>query len=270
MSFPLENNPRIAAVLENIFSSGRMPHAFLIEGEDEAVTLSLAKYIAQAAVCSAEKRPCGVCRECRTAAGGNHPDISFTAPEAGKKAISVAAVRKVRTDAYIKPHSANSRVFIIEGAQRMNPQAQNALLKVLEEPPAGVVFLLTCPSRTQLLDTVLSRCTLLSVNSEKASRGQSKASAAAAELTERLFTASELELLQILYPFERDRVAADELFACLERSVAERMRAELKNPSRLKRLSGFFEDIKEYRRALELNVNLSLLFSAMVCRLKNT
>lgn len=267
MSFPIKDNSSLKATVEGILNSGRMSHAFLIECVNDGDGMKLARYIAQAAVCTGEKKPCGICRGCKAALDGNHPDISVIQPENGKKTISVAAVRQIRADAYIKPHSADSRVFIIDGAHRMNVQSQNALLKVLEEPPAGVAFILTAPSRTGLLETVRSRCTLIAVNSADEAEN-SKAAEAAKKFAELLFDGSELELLTLLYPFEKDRVGADEFFNCLERELTAASRRELGSRAHMKIIHQLFGDIKEYKAELALNANLSLLFSALVCRVK--
>ncbi len=266
MIFPLENNAQLEKTLENIVKSGRVPHAFLIESEDNAQALELAWYIAALCVCTGQGRPCGQCRECRLTAGKNHPDIALVEPESGKKMITVAAVRELRGNAYVKPHSAESKVFIISGAERMNAQAQNALLKVLEEPPTGVHFVLTAGSRAKLLPTVNSRCVLLSVN-QSATENDSKAAAAAKEFVQKMFACTEAELLRLLYPFEKNRVSADEFFDCLEREITAEAKKSVGNTSRLRRLNALFSDIAEYKKQLTLNVNLSLLFSAMVCRL---
>lgn len=91
------------------------------------------------------------------AGAGSHPDIYIAAPEDGKKNITVAQIRSLRNEAYVKPHIANGRAFIIDMADTMNEQSQNALLKVLEEPPGNTLFLLIAQSKAALLDTVISR-----------------------------------------------------------------------------------------------------------------
>jgi DNA polymerase III delta prime subunit len=112
-----------------------------------------------------------VCAACIKAAGGNHPDIVEIEGVGASHLIAVDAVRALREQAYVLPNEAARRVFIIVGAQDMNEAAQNALLKVLEEPPAQAAFVLTCENRSQLLPTVQSRCvchTLSGVSPEEA------------------------------------------------------------------------------------------------------
>ena len=121
--------------------------------------------LAAAAVCSGTgKRPCGLCRDCRKVRQGIHPDvitIGLPLDDKGrpKKEILVDQIRTMVSDAYILPNEAERKVYILENADCMNIAAQNAALKLLEEPPAGVVILLCAVNPRQLLPTVRSRCT---------------------------------------------------------------------------------------------------------------
>ena len=148
--------------------SSRMPHACLISAPDMAQALGEAKRLAAAAVCEgAGKKPCGLCRHCRKAAGNIHPDISIVSRPVDdkgkqKKQISVEQIRALSADACLLPNEAARKVYIIEDAETMNPSAQNAALKLLEEPPLDAIFLLCTVNPMQLLATVRSRCTGIS------------------------------------------------------------------------------------------------------------
>lgn len=130
---------------------------------DEA--MATAMDIAAAAVCTGpEPRPCRQCSHCRKVAGGIHPDvitIGRLEDDKGrlKREISVDQIRSLSADAYIMPNEARRKVYIIREAETMNISAQNAALKLLEEPPLGAVFLLCTTNASQLLPTVRSRCT---------------------------------------------------------------------------------------------------------------
>ena len=101
---------------------------------------------------------------CKNAANHNHPDIIKIAPLEGKKNIAVSQVRELKSDAYIKPHMSQKKVFIIDYADTLNEQSQNALLKVLEEPPENVIFILIAETKASFLETIISRCVVLTLS----------------------------------------------------------------------------------------------------------
>ena len=151
---------RISAFAE----SGRFPHALLIEGAKGSGRRTLARLIARCAVCTGDgERPCGVCPGCRKALAGAHPDVSEYGGDGTARSFHLETVLALRDDAYLLPNEAPRRVFILAEAQAMTERAQNALLKILEEPPSHVLFLLTCENRAQLLPTILSRTVSLAL-----------------------------------------------------------------------------------------------------------
>ncbi|MGI6264803.1 MAG: hypothetical protein ACOYJY_04970 [Acutalibacteraceae bacterium] len=157
-------NAAAVALVGHYVDSGRMPHALLIEGPKGSGRRTLARLIARAAVCTgAGEKPCGECPNCRKALAGVHPDISWTEGEGKSHTVSVKTVRALREDVFIRPNEAPRRVIGLIEAQDMNEAGQNALLKVLEEPPAHALFLLTCENRSQLLETVRSRAVSVSL-----------------------------------------------------------------------------------------------------------
>ncbi len=159
-------NEDVKALLSSYTARGQFPHALLIEGAAGSGRRTLARTLAAAAVCMSEgeERPCGVCPACRKAFGGGHPDIEELGGDGAARSFHIATVRDLRDRAYVLPNEAPRRVMILCGADGMTPQAQNALLKILEEPPPRLLFMLTCENRSLLLPTVQSRTVCVSLH----------------------------------------------------------------------------------------------------------
>ena len=155
---PFVGNTAAKTLLSAQIDNGSFPHAILIEGAVGSGRRTLARLLAAAALCTdSGHRPCGTCAACRKAFSGNHPDITELGGEGEARSFHIDVVRTLQEDAYILPNESAKRVFILANVQNMTEQAQNALLKILEEPPAHVLFVLTCEQRSALLETVLSR-----------------------------------------------------------------------------------------------------------------
>ena len=156
-------NEKVIDRLSKLLESGRFPHALIIEGEEGIGKKTLARDLACALVCRGEDKPCGECSQCKKAMSGIHPDISEYIPSGTANSFHVDTVRNIINDAYVQPNEADYEVYILANAHCMNPNAQNALLKILEEPPKYVVFILTTESKSALLSTVLSRSVCVSL-----------------------------------------------------------------------------------------------------------
>ncbi len=156
-------NEKVIDRLSKLLESGRFPHALIIEGEEGIGKKTLARDLACALVCRGEDKPCGECSQCKKAMSGVHPDISEYIPSGTANSFHVDTVRNIINDAYVQPNEADYKVYILANAHCMNPNAQNALLKILEEPPKYVVFILTTESKSALLSTVLSRSVCVSL-----------------------------------------------------------------------------------------------------------
>lgn len=263
MIFPLENNDNIKSTVLNFVSNRRIPHAILIESENADDKAALADFLANVAVCDGQNAPCNNCINCHQAQVHTHPDITYVYAADGKKNITVGQVRTIRADAFVKPHSANSRVFIIEDAHRLNEQAQNALLKILEEPPQSVVFILTVSSKTFLLDTIISRCVLLSLCSQSTNQNETKKMAD--EFLNLLISGNEYQMLKLLTPLEKNRNTAEEFFNALACECSKRLREGCSNA---RVFDSIFDDTKYYSDLLKTNINMSILLSLAVSKSK--
>ncbi|MGZ3639583.1 MAG: DNA polymerase III subunit delta', partial [Ktedonobacterales bacterium] len=155
-------------LLTRAVASGQVSHAYLFAGPDAIGKTTLALAFAQLLECEQPDlpggEPCGVCASCRKVQHGNHPDVTLVEPEEGKRLLGVDAVREaVVRLANLAPSTGRWRVFILPNVDRMTANTVNALLKTLEEPPPGVVLLLTSAEPENLLPTLLSRCQLVTL-----------------------------------------------------------------------------------------------------------
>lgn len=150
---------RVLDIVTHAHQMGNYAHATILEGGSAASRLRCALYIACSHVCEQLKagKPCLACRQCRKVLENEHTDIKRIVPEEAGKDIKVDAVRSLRKDAYVLPTECEYHIYIFPEAHSMNSSAQNALLKLLEEPPQNTVFLLLTPSKELLLPTVVSR-----------------------------------------------------------------------------------------------------------------
>lgn len=195
-----------------------LSHAYIVTGGSARSRAAYAKRLAQAYVCTAADPPCGCCRNCRKAAEGVHPDVTAISPAGGKKDILVDQARALRSDVYIKPNEAARKVYLIDGAEAMNPAAQNALLKVLEDGPAYAAFLLVTGQAGGLLQTVRSRCETVALPPEEELSVSPEAAKAGTELLSLLAGRNEMTLAQFCIGLEKwDR---EVLSALLEEEIS--------------------------------------------------
>ena len=153
-------NERLKENLTGSLRRGHISHFYLISGPEGSGKHTLAKLLAAAILCGKDDAPCGRCASCRKVLDGNHPDfITVTDPE--HKNIAVKLVREIRDDMFIRPNEAEHKIYLF--AQDLGTEGQNALLKVLEEPPKYGVFMLLTDNPEKILPTVRSRCTELNL-----------------------------------------------------------------------------------------------------------
>ncbi len=167
----LLGNERLMSGLRTAIAEDKLSHCYLLAGPPGSGKRTLARWLAAAMECTAPgNRPCGVCGPCRKVLSGSHPDV-ITVDDPAKKTVTVDQVRKARADVYIKPNEGRRKLYIFPRAMDMNPAAQNALLKVIEEPPEYGAFLLLSDSAERLLPTIRSRAVLLRLSPLTAAQG---------------------------------------------------------------------------------------------------
>lgn len=303
MIFPLKGNERIKESLGSIIESGRFPHAIIIEGDIGTGKRTLARFIAKTAVCE-KSSSCGNCRSCRLADAGTHPDIETVSLYDGKKSIVNEQVEALRTTAHHSAHTADRRVFIIEDADTMNARSQNSLLKVLEDPPSDVIFILIATANEKLLETVVSRCVVFSLyppsfedalkvltgefsvdddaakkaltlsknNIGKALVSLKKKNTnagidAAHNYFDLLEKGSVLDALLVTAKLEKNRAETTKFTMALKEFIVKKTIESNGLPETSKELTRMFDVVCEMEPLLETNINLGLFFTALTSKL---
>ena len=159
MSFDsLLGNDRLKQNLAESLAKKHISHFYLISGPAGSGKHTLAKLLASAILCQGSRKPCGTCDPCRKIRSGNHPDF-ITVEDPEHKNVAVKIVRQFREDVFIRPNESDYKIYLFP--QELGIEGQNALLKILEEPPGYGVFILLSDNPEKLLPTVRSRCTEL-------------------------------------------------------------------------------------------------------------
>jgi len=153
----IRGQDKIVALLERSIEAGSIAHAYLLVGPRHVGKGALALNVAQALNCGGPGRPCGECQSCRRIREGKHADVTWLGLDS-KTEIGIDDIRELQRLANLPPYEGGYKVFVIDGAEHLSTEAANSLLKVLEEPPHRVVWLLLGTEERRLLPTIVSRC----------------------------------------------------------------------------------------------------------------
>ncbi len=253
--------------------ANELSHATIIWGGSEAGRDRRADRLAAALVCIGDgERPCGVCVHCKKSLRGIHPDITVVDKPDDKREIIVTQIRAIRDDAVVTPNEADRKVTIIRHADLMNTSAQNALLKVLEEPPATAAFILVTENPAELLPTVRSRCASVQAARDDAAAPSGVSDAAQAFLS--ALSDGALELTRWSFDVEKlDKDAFGAFLRDAEAAVVHQLRdnaAGKPSPLPSSLLVGALDTLALARTYLQSNVSLGhiagMMCSALILR----
>ncbi len=201
-------------VLSSI-KQGSFPHGVLVECQNSNEGEDFARFIANALVCTGDNKPCSACPDCVKAQGRGHPDVFETDGIKGKsKNFTVDAVREIRDDAFVVPNESDKKIYILKNGHNMNEQAQNAILKILEEPPSYVYFIIVTESKSTMLETVLSRVQVYSLLSDDGVITE-KETAAVKNLVGAILNINELALMEQTAVFQKNNQFAKSVLILL-------------------------------------------------------
>jgi len=277
----------VAPMLRAMMDADTLPHALLVEGSTEADRREAAVALARALVCERDSKakdqdetmfggmslfgepeqpagetalPCEACPHCRKTKENIHPDLRIVEGGAGARSFHIDAIRALRQDAGVLPNEAARKVYVLHNAQAMTVEAQNALLKLLEEPPGYVCIIMTASARTKLLPTVLSRVFALSLGEAVAealdAEREEKVQGLARALATALVGENLYARLEATAPLEGDKDLVREVLPATRKQLHAML---LKDSASAERLLGFIEGVRGLEGALERNANLNLL-----------
>ena len=162
MQNPIIGHQQITKQLQHAVASDRIAGAYLFVGPTGVGKETVARYFAQLIFCQRDTQPptvCGACLACRKVDSGNHPDLQFIRPDGSL--LKIGQIRELQKQIIYEPLEASRKVYILTDVERMNEEAENCLLKTLEEPPASSVLILLTSNIQALLPTTRSRCQIL-------------------------------------------------------------------------------------------------------------
>ena len=156
-------NEETKKILENNIKTQKISHSYMFVGQSGIGKFMIAKEFAKAILCLGEQKPCDNCEACIKFNGENNPDIQII-DEIEEKSIKTETIKEMVKGVYEKPIASSKKAYIINDSQKMTKEAQNSLLKTLEEPPEYVVIILIAENENLLLNTIKSRCTKVKFN----------------------------------------------------------------------------------------------------------
>ncbi|MFO7815688.1 MAG: DNA polymerase III subunit delta' [Halanaerobiales bacterium] len=160
MSFKnIPGQSKTKRILQDTIKKGRISHAYLFTGNKGLGKSEMAREFAQAIFCDKNlSEGCGQCISCKKFTHGNHPDFQVVKVQEDHKSILIDQIRELQKEISYKPYESDYKIYIIDDAARMTEQAQNSLLKTLEEPPEYAIIILTNEDKNDLISTIVSRC----------------------------------------------------------------------------------------------------------------
>ena len=281
------NNP-IEKSISAALHSKRFPHAAILEGSSVENRMRPAQKIAAALVCSSGGTvPCGVCPNCKKAQANSHADILLYTVEDKPKAFKVDYVRDIRSKAYIVPNEADRKVFILENSHTMGVEGQNAILKILEEPPAYVNFILLCSSKSGFLPTVLSRSVVYNLGQAYSSDSddipREKVIEAASGIAKAVVALNHMEIVKAAAVFEKDQKLLRASLPVIQEIFASALRKkysvndenefgtlpdELAPRLSRRALLSLIDCTDSLMKSIQLNANHNLMVTALCTKLR--
>lgn len=253
------DNFNLSSVDRDIINSFRdknaFPHTILVEGGAAQERNDFAYFLANMILCLSDgQRPCKTCKACIKCNAKSNPDIKEYGEDKNNSTFKVELSREIRQDAFVLPNDSDKKVYILKGAQNMNDSSENALLKILEEPPHFDFFILTCESKNAMLDTVLSRSTVISLGEAKQEFSEETIKTSE-EIVLSLTSSSELKTLEAVAPLQSKKDMFEDTLECIKAILTD----ALKYKQTQINTSAYFDTVETVCGRISLNKIYSLI-----------
>lgn len=242
-------------LLYNLAFSKNISHASIFECSDSHTSLKIAKDIVKILICNdKQNRPCNVCSNCIKINKDSHADVKFIGLSEADNSIKVDDIRFILSDCFIASNEGSCKFYIIKNADYMTIQAQNALIKVLEEPPKNVYFILLCKYSTNLLETIRSRSQIFSIGCEDNSENEEFI--LSKDILESVFDGNEIELLKLFSRIPNNRKF---LKSIIENIIVGLLNSDKIENMNLYKLTVVIHELKNIIGLIDKNINFNLI-----------
>ncbi len=251
--------------LYDLAKTGKLTHALLLESVNENERLNVALNIAKNLTCTTNSNfACDTCENCWKITRKIHPDITLICTQEEKtKSIKIDDIRNIRQDAYIIPNEGHYKIYIISDGDYITVQAQNALIKILEEPPKNVIFIILCSSVLNLLDTVRSRSQHFIIDKESKSNSLQNN-----DLSENIATASMLpdkfKVMELVSKIPHDRVILKKNLNNIVKIFIDKCAKNMNNSNALLKK---IDTLRYIIKIIDNNINFNLLMCYLCANL---
>lgn len=249
-------------ILLDLAKSGGLSHAIIIESDDIQKAEEFFGNIIKIMFCTGDSKPCGKCGNCIKLESKSHPDVVTIEATGKNKSIKIDDVRKIREDAYIVSNEGSGKFYIIKNAEFMTVQAQNALIKILEEPPKNVTFVLICEFSENLLSTIRSRSHIFKIKSDSENE-ESNISALAKKIAGESLSGRNDKILEYISECSSDRKEFKVLIENIIESFIDYLKSESIDKKTAGSLARKMGKLRDLATLVDKNVNINLLVCAV-------
>lgn len=249
-------------MLLDFAKSGKLSHAIIIESNNVHQAEKFLMDIVKIKLCMGDPRPCGKCGNCIKMVSNLHPDVMIIEATGKNKTIKIDDIRKVRENAYIVSNEGAGKFYIIKNAEFMTAGAQNSLIKILEEPPKNVTFVLICEFSENLLSTLRSRSHIFKINSDSKNE-KSEIFSLSEKIVKESLSGRNDKVLEYISGYNSDRKE----FKLLIENIIENFVCYFKNENVDKKsiriLASKADKLRNLAALVDKNVNINLLVCAV-------